>query len=96
MDIINKKFSESKRFKPGYNIALGRSYSSASEMVSDMNKRGFEPYDKNQKEKVRESYKPSKECHEKIEYIRKHTDRKTGKVQLSGKMREELRPYLPK
>ena len=95
MEIINKKYSNSKRFKPGYNIALGKDIRSSKEYVSEMKKGGFEPFDPTSENKVKKDYTPSKECHEKIEYIRKHTD-KSGKVHLSGKMQAELRQYLPK
>lgn len=95
MNIFIPKNGNSKRFVPGYNIALGKTYHTASDYVSDMKKRGFEPYDEsfNQKEpEVR--YKPSKKAHEIAEYIKRNT-RKDGKVQLSTKVMNEIGDYLP-
>lgn len=94
MQFINSKIPKSNRFRPGFNIALGKDIRSAKEYVDEMKKLGLEPYDKNAKMPEAKTYKPSKRCHEMTEYIRKHTD-KNGKVKLSGKMMAEIGAYLP-
>jgi len=94
MQIHIPKISKSNRFKPGYNIALGKDIRSSKEYVDELKKQGLEPYDKNSKMSEQKTYKPSKRCHEMTEYIRKHTD-KNGKVKLSGKMMAEIGAYLP-
>ncbi len=94
MEIHHPKISKSNRFKPGFNIALGKDIRSAKEYVDELKKRGLEPYDKNSKMPEQKAYTPSKRCHEMTEYIRKHTD-KNGNCKLSGKIMNEIGAYLP-
>ena len=95
MQIIVRKHSESKRFKPHYNVALGKYVGSSKDMVSEMKQRGLEPYDPNVRQPEPRTYKPSKKAHEITEYIRKNTD-KHGRAHLSGKVMKEIGDCLPK
>ena len=71
MEIIVKKYSDSKKFKPGFNLAMGKVYHTSSDLLSDMKSKGLEPYDKNFTQKPQETYKPSKECHDVVEAIKR-------------------------
>lgn len=95
MDVFVKKYSDSQRFYPHHNIALGKFVHTKSEYLGEMKKKGLEPYDKSFVEPTPKSYTPSKKAHEIVSYIKRNTD-KEGKVHLSTKIKEEIGAYLPK
>jgi hypothetical protein len=92
MLIITSK-TKSRRFKPHYNNAMGKYYGSSRDYVSDMKRRGMEPYDPNVKPKLstNKKYEPS-------EWAKKMTkvgcDQIKQNGQTSGSFKAEMAKHL--
>jgi len=94
MDIIIKKSSSSMRFQPHFNHATGRFYHTSSDYVSDLKKKGLEPYRPDQvqnKLKSKEPYKPS-EWAKKMVAVGKRQVEDCGKT--SGSFNAEMSKHL--
>ena len=90
MQIIVKKYSDSMRFKPHMNYALGKYIHTKKDYKADMKKGGFIPYDSNRDySPKRKKYQLQKDTKEMIAYISRNKDEKGG-VMLSSSFLDAL------
>jgi len=82
--------SQSMRFKPHMNMALGKYIHTKKEYLGEMKRQGCEPYRPQEVKQYKPSkYKTSQWAHDMVRAAKRNTD-KHGNVHLSGAMREEL------